>query len=322
MFAGKTYTLPTIRNYHEAHKYFEGRPKPPRSTKWGEHQRPLKDTRSYHYRIERHEDGDFYDLVLYQTTMARYHKPHEDGTHRKEYQNHDSQTSRSFLWDVADVGGLQPVTDTEGVQRIMPIHYRSMPGYQFSVDAWFSPSGKLMVDKSVHTRHFRVVSSAEDKATRKMYRQMFDPLLTLVALQLPVFEANLKWDYDTAGAFQSASLSFSARQALNEMAKRVRAGQEMHQEGIEAFMEMGQRVFNKIASDRADKLGILTWHHTPDSYDAIEPVTEADLTKALWNKFQGEYLGLAGRSGYVEYPQFPRPEEIVRSNITTRNPNL
>ncbi len=321
MFAGKTNVLPFIRNYAEAHKYFEGRPKPPRAVKWDEWQRPLKDARSWHYRIERGTEGLWYDLVLYHTTMARYCKPDAEGNERRQYINYDSQTGRSLLWDVAHVQGLQPVTDTEGVERIMPIHYRRLPDSSFSVDAWFTPSGKLMVEESVHTRHFRVVSSAEDKAERKMYRQMFDPLLTMAAMQLPMFAANLTWDYRNAGAFQSASLSFSTRCALEALSAHVRAGQEMHQEGIDAFMEMAQKVFNKIASDRAKKLGFLTWHYAPDSYDAIEPVTEADLIKALWNKFQREYLGLSGRSGYVEYPQFPRPEEIVRSNITTRNPD-
>ena len=104
-FSGNIHTLPGIRSYANAHRHFVDTTKP-RSANWQEHMRPLKDTRSLHYRIEQGsswEPGDptktfkYYALYLYSTPMVKYYEPEADGSHRVKVQYHSSQTSTKFL---------------------------------------------------------------------------------------------------------------------------------------------------------------------------------------------------------------------------------
>jgi len=322
MFGNSVHKLPLISNYERAQKFFARTPKPPRSKKWAEHQRPLKDVSSPHYRIERHNDGEYYDLVNYNTTLARFHKPDAEGNQLREYVWYDSTTSRDFLNHVANVYAFNERTTTTGVKRIMPIAGKPLPDSQFSCRAWFTPSGVLMADKSEHTRLYRRVSSANDRAMRATLKKKFEPLLTIAAMRIPEMIVDVDFDFYTAGAFRSRSIRYATLSQVRALRDRFEAGQDPLPEDINAFMSVAKDVFDKIASDRAMAKNLLNWNlvvHDNNLYEKIDPIDERTYTNALWKKLMS-VLELNTTSGYQQYPQFPEPHEIVLSNCTSAGP--
>ena len=319
MFAGKTWVLPSIHNYAQAHAYFEKTKLPPRSRKWHSSQRPLKDTSSYHYRIERGSNSYYYDLVLYHTVMARFHAPDAQGNELREYQGDGSQTSKGFMWNVLGVDELNKVRTSSGEEVIMPIRTRALePGMPFSVQAWFTPGNALMVAKSRHTRIYRKVSSPDDKKARAEALKAFDPLFTLAAMQIPQFVERVAFDRSTGGIFRGINLYTPQVDTLRDLHKSLVLGIQPADGEVETFMDLAESVFDSIASRRAVEKGFLQWGNRQDpTYDDIAPITEAQLIQAVWAKVQ-EALRLNRTNGYVEYPQFPRREQLVLSNIHTQ----
>jgi hypothetical protein len=317
MFAGKTWVLPRITNYAKAHAYFEKTKLPPRSRKWSTHQRPLKDTSSYHYRIEKH--ADYYDLVLYHTVMARFHAPDAQGNELREYQGDGSQTSKGFMWNVLGVDELNKVRASSGEELIMPIRTRALePGMPFSVQAWFTPSNELMVAKSRHTRIYRKVSSPEDKKARATARKAFDPLLMLAAMQIPQFTERVAFDRSMGEIFRGVHLYTPQVDALRDLHNSLVLGIQPADGEVETFMDLAESVFDSIASRRAVEKGFLQWGNRQDpTFADIEPITEAQLIQAVWAKVQ-QALVIDRTNGYAEYPQFPRREQLVLSNIHTQ----
>lgn len=317
MFGNSSHKLPPIPSYKHARAYFTSTRKPPRSKKWADHQRPLKDVSSTHYRIEEHNNGEYYDLVNYNTTLARFHRPDAEGNELREYLYHHSTVSRDFLRWVALVHGFTEKTTTSGRQVIMPIAGKNMPGSQFSCQAWFTPSGQLIVEKSQHTRLFRKVSSDYDKSKRAALKLRFTPLLTLAAMRLPEMAADVEFDYYLVGAFRSRSLKYAQRTSIAHLRTCLEQDRDPEQSGIDAFMGLAKDVFDKIASDRAAEKGLLKWDTTVrNAYDQIEPIDESTLINALWRKLTMMF-DLNTTTGRKEYPQFPAIDEIVLSNCTT-----
>jgi len=320
MYKNGTRDLPYITCYADAHKYFEGRPKPPRSRKWHESQRPLKDTRSYHYRIERGQDDSYYDLVLYQTVMARYWAPDAEGNERRQFVWHGSQTSRDFMWNVVRRDWYSEVDTTDGRRVMLPIMTRTMKDTpNFSTDAWFTPRGLLMVDKSKHVPIYRRVSSSADKEARAQAKKLFEPLFMLAAMRLPEFVHEVVFSSYIAGEFKGFVLPHAKEVEIRDMYEALRDGRAPTQAGADAFMMLAHHCFSKIASDRAYAKGFLAWKAPKVEYSDIEPVTEAELVRSLWNKLQ-QVLHIKGTSGFKEYPQFPTRDEVVLTNITVYGP--
>jgi hypothetical protein len=321
MYSGKTHILPRLSNYKRAHEYFEKTKLPPRSKKWSEYQRPLKDARSHHYRIERHTawDDSFYDLVLYQTTLARLHKPDAEGNERCQYINHYSQTSQGFLRDVANIEWLNRRTTTDERTVVAPVSTRPLPGEDFSTDLWFAPSGKLIVERSRHTRIFRKVSSDADKAARKKVKAALDGMLTLIAMRIPEFAADVKFDFYMAGVFNAVEEASMWHRHSGELVRALEKDLPPPQAALDTLMEQAQLCFDKIASNRAFAAGLISYRNISNArYSDIEPIDEKTLINSLWSKLKNS-TRLSSTSGYIEYPQFPGNTEIVRSNITTNN---
>lgn len=58
MYSSSVQSLPTIDSYEAAQAYFDKTKKPPRAKAWQDNQRPLRNTRLHHYRIEHHTQAD------------------------------------------------------------------------------------------------------------------------------------------------------------------------------------------------------------------------------------------------------------------------
>lgn len=323
MFSGATHLLPTIANYAQARKHWE-ETKQPRGAKWSDYQRPLKDARSHHYRMESNDPQGYFDLVLYRTVMARFYAPNAEGHEHRLYMGHGSLTSRKFLSDVLAAGLAVDTTDGRRVAApIYGTHCVTNQGDAFSLSAWFTPDNKLIVEKSKHTRHWRKVSNADDKQARAELRKRWATYLTLVMFRMPEFIENVELNEYSAQPFRSAVNGWRHAQAIEHIDKALRMGNEPDQEQIDKFFEACQLAFNMLASKRGSEqrgFRMQSWHHQNalSTYnDLLKPPTPQDLIKTvermLTNKLRANV-----RSGRQELPQFMPYADFPRSNVLAR----
>lgn len=161
-------------SWEQADKLFE---KPaPRGASWRAHQRPLYNNRSWHYRVERGDDGAYYDLCLFRTSMIRYHKPYGDGTHRVDVRGHNSNASWEFLWR----NGFNRITALGA--RLLPLSCRPCKGL-FSASLLYE-GRKVLFEDSYHDPAFTRYSTKEDKEKRAELLAMNEVNLNLACVNL------------------------------------------------------------------------------------------------------------------------------------------
>jgi len=161
-------------SWEQADKLFE---KPaPRGAAWRDYQRPLYNNRSWHYRVERGDDGAYYDLCLYHTSMIRYHKPYGDGTHRVEVRGYNSTASWEFLWR----NGFSRIT-TLGT-RLLPLSCNPKKGL-FSASLLYE-GPEVLFEDSYHDPAFTRYSTKEDKEKRAELLAMHEVNLNLACVNL------------------------------------------------------------------------------------------------------------------------------------------
>lgn len=334
MFSNSVHQLPTIDSYEAAQAYFDKTKKPPRSKRWAEHERPLRNTRLHHYRIEHHSQADgqeWYDVVLYRTPMARYYKP--EGSRRRVLLNgHSSNLSNQFRWSVLRYGrrfNTQAIFEGMEYTAIVPIHTRNNihdKGEQFCVDLWFDDY-LLDVAASQHTRHYTRKSSNEDKQQRKDVKQAMQSVLFMACMKLPDYEQQCTIDHNYVYAFSNeASPSTDERFAM-----QCFVDGDFNQDALSTFLGYtAPKAYNSLASHRAKKEGKLRQSHEMHKWvnyqrrpngveqatvaDLEQRVTENDLEKRLWDTIK-RHTSLCTQSEAVELPQFA--DVLPRSNITT-----
>lgn len=328
----RTNLLPYIRNYTEAHNHFIDTKKPPRSKKWDENERPLKNVSAYHYRLIRHRGGEFYDVVLYNTTMARFYKPTAEGHERRLYMGHYSQTSTSFMHTVLYVS---PVTYM-AVQPIERPYYRwdeqdkkvavfigegkrigDDMGMDYSADLWFDANDILLVDKSRALDAHRLVSTAEDKARRKELRQLMEGYATLMAMRLPEFlNENTRVSSHDSVPFQKIRAD---DRGLKEFVNAVKLGEQPTERHIEALVQYTANAISALAARRASDFANLPWagarlkEFPQFSIDDLK-ISEKDVIKTVTDKLL-RVSGAADLSGRVPYPSFRPAVDLPRSNL-------
>ena len=336
----RTNLLPYIRTYTEAHNHFTDTNKPPRSKKWDENERPLKNSSAYHYRLIRHRGGEFYDVVLYQTTMARFYKPTVEGHERRLYMGHCSQTSKSFMSTVLHMGPIVPMA----VQPLERPYYRwdeqdkkvcvfigegrgigDDMGMAYSADLWFDADGLLLVDKSRALDAHRYVSTAEDKAKRKELRQLMEGYAMLMAMRLPEFlnENTIVSSRDNI-AFNKIN---SDDRGLREFVNAVKLGEQPTERHIEALVQYTDNAVSALASRRAADFANLPWVGTclkelltvrqgvKSRVDIDDlKISEKDVIKTVTSKLL-RVCGAEAPTGRVPYPSFRPAVDLPRSNL-------
>ena len=334
MFSNSVHQLPTIDSYEAAQMYFMTKAKPPRSKKWADHQRPLRNTRLHHYRIEHHSQADgqeWYDVVLYQTPMARYYKP--EGSRRRVLLNGSgTNMSNQFRWSVLRYGrrfNTQAIFEGMEYTAIVPIHTKNEivdKGDAFCVDLWFDDY-LLDVAASQHTRHYTRKSNDEDKQQRKDVKQAMQSVLLMACMKLPEYERDCVLDHDYIHAFSnSASPSRDERFAM-----QCFVDGDFNQDALDTFFGYtAQKAYNSLAAHRAAREGKLRQSHEmyrwvnyqrmpngveqAKASDLEQRVTEKDLEKRLWEIIKRN-TSLFNQSESVELPQFA--DVLPKSNITT-----
>ena len=297
MFSTSIHNLPNVTTWESAHSTFNNT-KQPRS-KWADNQRPLKDSRSYHYRIERLNGGEHYDVCLHQTVMARYYKPTAEGR-RVLYTGHPSNTSKQFMRHVLNVHHYNTRLTTDGRTVALPIANRDSitdKGSTFSADLWLVDRHLIDVDKSSHTTHYVKRMSPDDRAAHKQARANMENLITLACMRIPEFFGRVNIDYDLLEPFKGINVGFDTRHALDaitsgQFAALKPESQEMR---ISSFMALAEEVFDYEATKAAAK-------HPNDS--ALEHVTEKVLADALWRIAKRECSTLKRRSDFIQLAPF------------------
>jgi hypothetical protein len=184
--------------YPAAVRHFEAT-KLPRGTKWGEDERPLYNTRSHHYRLVRGEDGAYYDVMLYRTTMLRMWKPNEDGTRELCLRAHPSSASSMFMWSVCGFGYAPRFTTTEGDEVLVPLSCWPQAGKRvgltpripdgFSALITLNAEGRLIRERSAHYMPYVNVMSDEDKAVRVEWSAKLATYIDMLMLRSSYYHA-------------------------------------------------------------------------------------------------------------------------------------
>lgn len=320
MFSSTMRELPQIINYETADRFFTNARRP-RTSRWADHQRPLRNTAQTHYRLERKNDGEHYDLVLYGTVMGRLYRPAEDGSQRRLYIDHYSQTSRQFLDRVCDMRQVNRKLSTTGEVVIAPMYARECvtdyDGKGFSIDMTFTDAG-LDVSRSKHTNHVKFVSTDADKAERKRILKNFENYVMLAVMRMPEFKANVNLDSRHGHPFNGGTHNGHFKDALSS----IDAGSESQIE-VEQFFVMCQDTYDVLASKRGYKqknFHLSSYYRSiivPSNINDLEqPITEKDFVKSVNTRLL-KILHGDTRSGKQPIPQFPREEEYTASNAWT-----
>lgn len=313
MFSTSIRNLPHIPGYAIAHEYFSNTKKPvTRNGAWCDNQRPLKDSRSHHYRIERGNDGEYYDVCLHQTVMARYYKPTAEGRHVL-YTGHPSSMSKQFMRHVLNVRHYNEQTTTDGRRVAVPIANKRClidKGAEFSTKLWLvSETGihtqrLIDVDKSVHTPHYTHRMSADDKATHKQARANMEPYVTLACMRIPEFLERVNIDYDLLEPFKGVDVPWQQRSAIERIAQ---GKPDISQAEINALMLVAEKVYDYEATKAAAK---------HPSIPVSEQVTEKVLADALWRIAKRECPFLNLKSAAIPLPQFMDVGEYPRTTAS------
>ena len=316
MFSSSIHTLPSIETWEAAHSTFNNTPRPkgPRSNSvWDDNQRPLKDNRSWHYRIERINGGEHYDVILHHTVMARYYKPTPEGR-RVLYTGHPSNMSKQFMRHVLNVHHKNTWTTTDGRLVAVPIANRDNitdKGSTFSADLWLVKHevlyGKYIdVAKSSHTTHYIKRMSPDDKAAHKRARANMENLITLACMRIPEFFGRVYLDYDLLEPFRGVDVGYAESAALDALA----SGQfdvlkpESQDRHITEFMLLAENVYDYEATKVAAK-------KPTESLAAVaEHVTEKVLADALWRIAKRECSTLKRRSDFIQLAPFMDAKEF------------
>jgi hypothetical protein len=185
MYSIATHNIKAISSYAKAEQYFT-ETKKPRTHRWLDHQRPLRDTRSTHLAIERRTSYGVkhYDLCLYQTPMVRFYEPAPDGSHAVHVQNHYSNSSRAFLWCHDWYNGKPLPLDTGERCHLMLSHESQLAdvlwGDQFVSRIIVRPDGTVDTTRSVQIPFFRRKSSSTLRAKRALLKEKLSMVFDLL----------------------------------------------------------------------------------------------------------------------------------------------
>lgn len=308
MFTSSMHTLPTINDFESAHEWFTKTPKPvTRKGQWNDNQRPLKDTRSWHYRIEQGRGGEYYDVVLYTTAMARFYAPTPDGR-RVMYTSHNSNTSKQFMRNVTRHSALMHMDTTDNQTVAVPVPAKDCiheDGREFSASLWFdnSPHKRLVVEASAHTPMYTHKVGKSDKETRNHIKALCEPYITLACLRMGDWRRIEFIDEDLLRPFKGGvEVLFFEREAI----RRMTNGDALTQDFINAFMTLA----NKVYDYEATKLYYKAEHNSE------QPVTEKVLADGLWRVIVRETYALKRKSAAVPLPQFMNIMDFPRTTAT------
>jgi hypothetical protein len=260
--------------------------------------RPLKDTRSVHYRVEQGEsfdNGKYYALYLYQTPMVKFYEPEADGTHRIKVQYHSSTTSTQFLHRMGQwYSGKMFYTSEDPMRQVcVPLTTPRM-AQEVSADLVFDDRNRLIVARSKHvpigTYHLSDADKQRRVHARKEYEVLLDMAMTRTDefVEVAVAVSNVS---NYAGMPFNAAIS-SSNSVPFGLAKRL-AVDTWGTDDFERFFRMAGDVVNHMYAR-----WLRGMRDIPFVLDPIKYRT------ALLGQMM-KYARLTHKSGITHLPQFP-----------------
>lgn len=248
----------------------------PRGNGWSENERPLGSAYQRHYRVERRYNGDWFDVILYRTTMARFYKPEADGSYRVQYSWDSRTTSSQFMHHVVHVNQVEMYRTKDG-ERKVPIG----PG-ELSTDLWITPLGTLDMARSHHSQVYVPKVSEEFKAWRKAFRANLSNICFLLEQTVPEVIATHTPDANDGHPFQSS------KQSTREL--RHWDGETLQERVIEHLRTMYAQATRSLMDKREYKA-------TPRRYswrqkelaDYVDPTPQEVTRSVLTRLYEGPW---------------------------------
>lgn len=190
MYGIHTANIKSIPSYAAADKHFRDTRKP-RTARWHENQRPLRNTASRHLRLEVNIDPTtdlrYYDLCLYHTPLIRYYQPNDKGECAVHLSHYASVSSFAFMGVHGWYAG-KALSTTDNRKVDLPISHDTWTSKDlyndiFTVRLVFNAEGKLDTNKSVHMPMFRRASTSTLRAKRKAFKDRVAMILDLTDMQ-------------------------------------------------------------------------------------------------------------------------------------------
>lgn len=181
----QTQACTRVRSYEDAYNLFL-QPANLRRAGWGPDKRALDGVRKTHLRVERGPNDAYYDVMLYQTAMARYYKPTPSGTsygdRRVVWYNTDPRvSSQNFMYYVLGIS-WESVRKTTTDGRRVKVGMNKNAGHNFPVRLVYI-DGKLDVSQSCDApEDMPSTTSDERKAMRKEFRKWLRTYEAMAAL--------------------------------------------------------------------------------------------------------------------------------------------
>lgn len=309
----------SLNTYARADNWFNER-KQVRSKAWSIHERPTApkgtDQRG---RLIRHPEGEYYDIMLYSTTMARLFKPeviNGQRIERRYYLGYASPLSYQFMNNALWIRPVNRV-HVKGEKRVLPIYTRVMPDSDFSAELVYVDD-ELDVEQSKHTRHFRRVSTTEDKARRAEVAKRFESYIMLAQMRLPEFEASAVLSARSGAPFGGDP---SGKHKHSVALPEIFEGIPDHASTNE-FFEMCQMVYTTMASKRGyDQMNFSlgsSWSNSKQLSDPAskleKPITPDEFRRGLLSRINTA-MDVDKKSGQEEIPQFVVESGYPHSNV-------
>ena len=312
-----------MRSYQEALTHYFSRPVPPRSKLWKEmpdNARPLRRTAYTHYGIHKRSEDQAIVYRLYQTNVCTIYPPNADGNTLYEFCYYDSPLTNNFVWQQ----GLNyyRLTTTEGKEVCVPYVHADAPyGKQVAPTAklMMDKQGKLIVSQSWHADIATRVSTTEDKAKRKELAKQLDGFMMLIGLRIEQYRANCTLDADFGRPFAMEYRQPDSIKNVRDFVNGADAndieniGDVLNDAGtVDELVEMGQGVFDILASKRAYDNNLLQyWRTRGQATETIEAAKHALIMKVSTEDFLKSYrsrlqklVGIKEGSGFKIHGQF------------------
>ena len=246
-----------MRTYEEALHHYENCKAPSRSKKWlsqPDNPRYLRNVSADHMGIHKTNDGAIY-YRLYNTNVATFYPPEANGDRKVVMQYYSSQTTNIFMYEQG-LNYSELVTTANEKVRVPYVaswdraEQRNKP----SAELWFNQDGLLIKERSSHRDIYTLKSSAEDKEKRKEFKAKVDTLMTLAMFRLPEYRANVEISENLGQPFGTAWRNLPRSIEVFQGAVRdLGADNTEHPVYIQAFLDMGQAVFDILASHKVYK---------------------------------------------------------------------
>jgi hypothetical protein len=243
-----------MRTYEQALQHYELCKAPKRSKRWlsmPDSPRYLRNVSADHMGIHKTNDGAIY-YRLYNTNVATFYPPESNGDRKVVMQYYASQTTNIFMYE--QNLNYHSLTTTKGEEVKVPYVASwdySTQQHKPSAELWFNSDGLLIKERSSHRDIYTFKSSAEDKQKRKDFKAKVDTLMTLAMFRLPEYRANVTIDENLGQPFGTAWRN--APRSIDHFertAKDLGADNTEHPQYIEAFLDLGQAVYDISASHK------------------------------------------------------------------------